>query len=566
MAKMTGAQMLVETLKREGVKHIFGYPGGAIIDVFDELYKQKDIEVILPRHEQAAAHAADGYARASGKVGVCMATSGPGATNLVTGIATAYMDSIPIVAITGQVPTTMVGSDAFQEVDATGVTRSITKHNYLVKSIDKLPRIIREAFYIASSGRRGPVHVDFPKDVQQDEAEYVYPEKITMRSYKPYENLSGHPLQRKKAIELINSSKRPIVYSGGGVISGGASQELREFVEKTGIPITSTLLGLGAFPADHPLWLGMLGMHGTVYANYAISESDLIIAIGARFDDRVTGKIEEFAPNAKIIHIDIDPTSISKNIIVDVPIVGDVKAVLRELNKKVKKVNISEWLSRIEEWKKEYPLAYENSDKVIKPQYLVEQVWELTRGDAIIVTDVGQHQMWVAQYYKFNKPRTLLTSGGLGTMGYGFPASIGAQVAKPKEKVILFTGDGSFQMNIQELATVATYDLPVKVIIMNNSYLGMVRQWQELFYERRYSSTWLGKGSNPYFPDFAKLADAYGIKSLRIDKPSEVKSAVKEMLEHKGPFILDVLIDQEENVFPMVPAGASLMQMLGGMA
>ena len=568
---MTGAEILIECLKKEKVKDIFGYPGGAVIPIFDVLYDEKDINLYLVRHEQASAHNADGYSRSTGKVGVCLATSGPGATNLVTGLATAYMDSIPMVAITGQVSTGSIGSDAFQEADTTGITRPVTKHNYLVKDVKDLPRIVREAFYIASTGRPGPVLIDMPKDVQNAKAEFVWPEKVEISSYKP--TTKPHAGQIKKAAELIAGSKKPIIYYGGGVMLAGADNEIREFVKKTQIPVTTTLMGLGAYPADYddPLYLGMLGMHGTVYANYAISHSDLIIAVGSRFDDRVTGKLDEFAPYADIIHIDIDPASISKTVKVDVPIVGDVKEVLRELNKIVKQAEINDWLEQIAEWKEAYPLNFKDSQEIIKPQSIVTELDKLTNHGAIIVGDVGQHQMWLAQYYMFQKSRRWLNSGGLGTMGYALPAAIGAKVANPNEQVICVAGDGSFQMNIQELATIRSHDIPVKMIIVNNMYLGMVRQWQQLFYNNRYSAVLLGKEKNhswtgDYYPDFVKLSEAYGIPAKRVSDPAKLEAALKEMLETDGPFLLDVLVDKEENVFPMVPAGAALTQVIGGMA
>ncbi|MGC8765501.1 MAG: biosynthetic-type acetolactate synthase large subunit [Brevinematia bacterium] len=568
---MTGARILIESLKKEGVDTIFGYPGGAVIPIFDVLYEEKDIKLVHVRHEQGAAHAADGYSRATGKVGVCLATSGPGATNLVTGIATANMDSIPIVALTGQVSTSMIGSDAFQEADITGITRPITKHNFLVKDVNDLARIIKEAFYIARTGRPGPVLVDLPKDVLTSKAEFNYPEKVELRGYKP--RVKVHTGQVKKALELMSKAKKPIIYYGGGVILGNASQELTEFVRKTGIPVTSTLMGLGAYPADYddPLYLGMPGMHGTVFANYALHNSDLIIAIGARFDDRVTGKLDEFAPEAKIIHVDIDPSSISKNVVVDVPIVGDVKEVLVELLKDAKPLKIKEWLSQIEEWKRNYPLTYKKDSEFVKPQFVIEKLFEITKGNAIISTEVGQHQMWVAQYYTFKHPRTLLTSGGLGTMGYGLPASIGAKVGYPDKVVITVAGDGSLQMNIQELATAICHDIKIKIVVMNNSYLGMVRQWQELFYNKRYSGVCLAKTNErgemcAYYPDFLKIADAYGFWGKRVTKNEELEKALKEMIEYDGPALLDVWIEKEENVFPMVPAGANLTQMIGGLA
>lgn len=570
--EISGAHMVIEALKKEGVDVIFAYPGGTVIPLFDVLYDEKDIRLVHVRHEQASAHAADGYARATGKVGVCIATSGPGATNLVTGIATAYMDSIPMVAITGQVATSLIGNDAFQEADFTGITRPITKHNYLVKDIADLPRILKEAFHIARSGRPGPVVIDLPKDVQNTVGEFNYPDKIELRNYKPH--TKPHSGQVKKAMEMIDEAKKPIIYFGGGVVLGDAGKELQEFVKKTDIPVTSTLLGLGAYPADYsdPLYLGMLGMHGTVYANYAISHSDLIIAIGARFDDRVTGKLSEFAPNARIIHVDIDPTSISKNVLVDIPIVGDVKLVLKEMNKMAKKAEIADWKKEVSDWKEKHPMVYDNSGDDIKPQAVMEKLSELTNGDAIITTEVGQNQMWAAQYYSYKHSRTLLTSGGLGTMGYGFPAAVGAKAAVPKKQVICVAGDGSLQMNIQEMATCKSQDLNVKILILNNSCLGMVRQWQELFFDRRYSGTMLDKHdgkkcfTGEYYPDFVKLADAYGWWGKRISSKDEVDAALKEMLDYDGPAILDVMITKEENVFPMVPAGASLTQILGGMS
>jgi acetolactate synthase-1/2/3 large subunit len=555
---MKGAQIFVECLKRERVEVIFGYPGGAVLPLCDVLY-DSGIRFILTRHEQGAAHAADGFARSSGKVGVCLATSGPGATNLVTGIATAYMDSVPIVAITGQVATHLIGNDAFQEVDITGITRPITKHNYLIKDVDEIPRVIREAFYIAKTGRPGPVLIDFPVDIQRKEGEFYWPEKVEIRSYKP--KYEGHPLQIKKAWELIENSKRPVLIAGGGVIISNASDELKNFIEKTNIPVAFTLLGLGSIDVEWEYSLGMLGMHGTKYANYAVSESDLIISVGCRFDDRVTGKIDEFAPNAKIIHIDIDPSAISKNVEVDVPIVGDAKNVLRKLNEMVEKINIEDWLKKIKEWKEMYPLKYERNG--LKPQYIIEKISELTKGEAIICTEVGQNQMWTAQYYKFKKPRTLITSGGLGTMGFGFPASIGAKVANPDKIVIDIAGDGSIQMNIQELATAVYNKIPVKVFILNNCCLGMVRQWQQLFYNRRYAFTCLEGGQ----PDFVKLAESYGAIGYRVTTEEEFNKILPEVLNEKEKVVfVDCRVTPEENVFPMVPAGASLKEILDGLA
>jgi len=557
---MKGAKIFIESLLKEDVKVLFGYPGGALLPIFDFLY-DSPIKFFLTRHEQAAAHAADGYARSTGKVGVCIATSGPGATNLVTGIATAYMDSVPMVAFTGQVKTSLIGNDAFQEADVTGVTRSITKYNYLVKDAGQLASTIKEAFYLARTGRPGPVLVDIPVDVQLQDTSFNYPKDIDLRSYKP--TYYGHPGQIKKALKLIYSSKKPVIIAGGGVVISGASRELVHFAEKLNIPVTTTLMGLGGFPGTHPLSLGMPGMHGTVYANMAITESDLLISVGCRFDDRVTGRVDAFAPEAKIIHIDIDPTSISKNIKVDIPIVGDVKNILGQMleeieNKKIQ--NPSTWIKRVNEFKKSHPLVYKKDSKAIKPQNVVEEFYLQTKGKAIIVTEVGQNQMWAAQFYRIDEPRNFLSSGGLGTMGYGFPAAIGAKVGNPDRIVLNVAGDGSIQMNIQELATVSTYDIGVKNIILNNSYLGMVRQWQELFYKRRYSGTPLKN------PDFVKIASGYGVKGIKVTKSSDVKKAVKEILSHKGPVIADFVIEEEENVFPMVPAGEAINRMIGGMA
>ncbi len=554
---MTGAQILIECLKREGVDVIFGYPGGVVLPLFDKLY-DADIKFILTRHEQAAAHAADGYARATGKVGVCIATSGPGATNLVTGIATAYMDSIPMVAITGQVKTALIGNDAFQEADVTGITRSITKHNYLVKDVKNLAGIVAEAFYIASTGRPGPVLIDLPVDVQLADTEFIWPEKVEIRSYKP--TYFGHPGQIKKAAKLIAQSKKPIIYAGGGIIASGANVELKTLAEKISAPVTWTLMGIGGFPAVHKLSLGMLGMHGTAYANHSIMQSDLIIAIGARFDDRVTGRLDAFAPHAKIIHIDIDPASISKNVKVDVPIVGDAKNILGKLIEEIKKIpETYEWLEEVEALKEKYPLVYVNRAK-IAPQYVIEQIYEAARGEAIITTEVGQNQMWAAQWNKCSSPRTFISSGGLGTMGFGFPAAMGVKMAYPDKQVFDIAGDGSIQMNIQELATCVANKINVKVIILNNGYLGMVRQWQELFYKRRYSYTTL------YNPDFVKLAESYGAAGIRVIKKEEVRPAIEKALEIDNTVFIDFHIESEENVFPMVPAGEAIDRMIGGMA
>jgi len=558
--KLTGAQILLECLRLEGVENIFGYPGGAVLDIFDQLFDSQ-FRVILVRHEQAAVHAADGYARTSGKTGVCLVTSGPGATNTVTGIATAYLDSVPLVIFTGQVPTRLIGNDAFQEADIVGITRPCTKHNYLIKDIKNLARCIKEAFFIAGTGRPGPVLIDLPKDVMGDSVKFEYPEKTNLVNYQP--NYQGHRGQIQRMAKLIMKSKKPVFFAGGGIVSSGASSELTKLAEMISAPVTTTLMGIGSFPGTHELNLGMMGMHGTFRANMAVTGCDLLVALGVRFSDRDTGKIDEFAPHAKIIHVDIDPTSISKSVRVDIPIVGDVKDVLKELLKIFKKEEETDWeelhndwLNQISEWKDTHSLAYDQNDQ-IKPQYVVEKIYELTKGDAIITTEVGQNQMWASQYYLFKKPRTFLTSGGLGTMGYGLPAAIGAQIAFPKKTVIDIAGDGSIQMNIQELATAVQYNLPVKIAILNNRYLGMVRQWQELFYGKRYSSTKMEVA-----PDFIKLAEAYGILGLRATKPEEVTSVIKEGLSSSQPVIMEFLVEREEGVYPMVPAGEPINQML----
>ncbi len=553
MAEITGAEALIESLENEGVEVIFGYPGGSVLPIYDELY-DASIRHVLVRHEQAAAHAADGYAQATGRTGVCIATSGPGATNLVTGIATAYMDSVPLVAITGQVPRSLIGGDAFQEADITGITLPITKHNYLVKDVEDVPRIIKEAFYIASTGRPGPVLIDIPKDVTTDTLEFRYPQKINLRGYMPPKGVDVEQL--REAAQLILRSERPVIYAGGGVIISNASSELLSLAETIMAPVTTTLMGKGAFPDTHPLSIGMPGMHGTKYANYAIQESDLIIAVGARFDDRVTGKLESFAPNAKIIHIDIDPAEIGKNARVDIPVVGDARAALSRLTGLVKEEppRTGAWLDRIKKWKEEFPLQYKRDG--LKPQYVVECINELYP-DAIITTEVGQNQMWAAQYFNCTRPRTFITSGGLGTMGYGFPAAIGAKVGVPDATVIDIAGDGSFQMNSQELATAVQNNVPVVVAILNNGYLGMVRQWQELFFERRYSATIIEESV-----DFVKLAEAYGALGLRVKEPEDVKAALKEAVDSGRPCIIDFIVERTENVSPMVPAGAAINEIL----
>jgi acetolactate synthase-1/2/3 large subunit len=558
---LTGAQILMECLKREGVDLIFGFPGGAVIDIYDELPKHP-IRHILVRHEQAAVHAADGYARASGKVGVCLVTSGPGATNTVTGIATAYMDSIPLVVITGQVPTHLIGNDAFQEADIVGITRPCTKHNYLVKNVADLATTIKQAFYIARTGRPGPVLIDLPKNVVNAVTEFSYPESISIRSYNP--NVNPNRKQLRKAAELIALSRQPVIYAGGGVVSSDSAAALTRLAEEFHLPVTTTLMGLGAFPGDHPNWLGMLGMHGTYTANMAINSCDVLISVGARFDDRVTGRVNAFASRAKIIHMDIDPTSISKNVVVDVPIVSDCKPGLEGLIEEVARIRDVDWKDKHADWnaslaqmKSTHPLNYARNGGAIKPQWVVEKIHELSKGEAIIATEVGQNQMWAAQFYTYRKPRTLLTSGGLGTMGYGFPAAIGAQFAFPDRLVVDIAGDGSIQMNIQELATAVSYNVPVKIVILNNGYLGMVRQWQELFYKKNYCATCLHTN-----PDFVALAKAYGAAGFLVDKPEDLESTLQAAFAYPGPVIVDVRVEPEENVAPMVPAGAALSEML----
>jgi len=562
--KKSGAEIFVECLKEEGVKVLFGIPGGVVLKLFDVLYQQKDVEVILTRHEQGAAHMAEGYAKATGKAGVCLVTSGPGMTNIVTGLADAYMDSIPLVAFTGQVSTSLIGNDAFQEADNVGISRPCTKHNVLVKDVNDLARTIKEAFYIATTGRPGPVLVDIPKDVTTNKAEFKYPEKVSLRGYNP--TYEGNKHQIKQAAEEIVKSSRPVIYVGGGALFSDAPDEILELAEITQIPVTMTLMGLSSFPGTHALSMGMLGMHGSYWSNMAMHHADLLIAVGARFDDRVTGKLSEFCPEARVIHIDIDPTSIKKNVHTHIPIVGDVKTVLRQLNvilrsldgnQKELKEQRRPWWNQIEEWKRAHPLRYHQDDKVTKPQYVIEKLFEITKHEGIVATDVGQHQMWAAQYFKGSKPRTFITSGGLGTMGFGFPAAIGAQKAYPDKLVMCITSEGSFQMNLQELATAAEHKLPVKIVLLNNGFHGMVRQWQDLFYEGRYASSYLGK-----LPDFVKLAEAYGILGLRALKPGEVEPALREGLKHKGPVLMDFHVDPFENCYPMIPAGGAHHEMV----
>lgn len=572
----TGAEIIVDALRQEKIDTLFGYPGGVVIPIFDVLYETDDINVVLTRHEQAAAHAADGYARATGKVGVCLATSGPGATNLVTGIATAYLDSVPMVALTGQVATPLLGTDAFQEADIVGITRPVTKHNFLVRTVEELPSVLKQAFHIARSGRPGPVLVDIPKDVSTGIVEdYVYPTDVNIRSYRP--NTVGHIRQIKKAAEAIKSAKRPVIYAGGGVIISEAHAELLELAEKTNIPVTTTLMGLGSFPGTHPLFIGMPGMHGSRAANMTLQSTDLIISVGARFDDRVTGHVESFAPHARIIHMDIDPAAISKIIKVDIPVVGDAKNILQQLNNHLDPRDAGEWNEQVNGWKGEKLFTYEPSDCEIKPQSVIEALYEETGGEALITTEVGQNQMWAAQFYKFNHPRSLLTSGGLGTMGYGMPAAMGAAYAIKDRPIVDIAGDGSIQMNIQELATIALNDIPVKILILNNGYLGMVRQWQELFFDKRYSSTCLKGGSicgecrgrdenckKNYMPDFVALANAYGIKAFRAETPDTMLETLRQGLAVKGPALMEFRVCKEENVFPMVPAGKAIDELMEG--
>lgn len=549
-----GSQIIVDTLVQEGVDVLFGYLGGVVLPLFDKLY-DSPIRVVIPRHEQGGCHMADAYARSTGKVGVVIATSGPGATNLTTGLATAMMDSVPIVALTGQVRTELIGNDAFQEADTTGITRPVTKHNVIVKDPSELARTIREAFYIASTGRPGPVLVDIPVDMQVVQIPVTPPEPIELPGYRIRER--GHARQVNNAAEAINASQRPVLYVGGGVISGNASEQLRHLAKKANIPVTTTLLGLGAYDQSEPGSLNMLGMHGTAYANFAVQECDLLISVGARFDDRVTGKLKTFAQQAKIIHIDLDPASIAKNVPVDIPVVGNARQVLTDLAEKVEYRQRKEWFDKIADWKKRHPLRYDRKSDTMKPQYVIEELCRQTSGEAIITTGVGQHQMWAAQFYRFSRPRQFITSGGLGTMGFGLPAAIGAQIANPDAVVVDIDGDSSFNMTLMEISTAVMYDLPVKVCIINNGFMGMVRQWQELFYGKRYSSSSLKN------PDFARLTEAFGAMGIRVDKKSDVPGAIEKMLAAKRPCIVDFHVDPEENVWPMVPAGKSLHEMDG---
>lgn len=562
--KLTGAKILTQFLADEGVEFLFGYPGGAVLHIYDAIDQQDKVRHILVRHEQAATHAADGYARSTGKPGVVLVTSGPGATNAVTGIATAYMDSIPMVVITGQVPTHLIGNDAFQEVDSVGITRPCVKHNFLVKDVNDLALTLKKAFYVATTGRPGPVVVDIPKDITAETANYVYPTEIEMRSYNPV--VKGHSGQIKKAVKMMAAAKRPIIYAGGGVILDNASKELAQLAHKIKSPVTNTSMGLGGFPASDKQNVGMLGMHGTYEANMTISNCDLMIAIGARFDDRVTGNIEKFAPHAKIIHVDIDPSSIAKNVKVDVPIVGSVSGVVKLLLKeitaskfKVDNAASKEWWQQIEEWRAVKCLKYNKNDSdKIKPQYALELLHKITKGDAYVTSDVGQHQMWAAQYYGFDKPRRWINSGGLGTMGFGLPAAMGVQLAFPKAQVACVTGEGSIQMNIQELSTCMQHNLPIKIICLNNGFLGMVRQWQEFFYDERYSNSYMDS-----LPDFVKLAEAYGHVGMRVTKTEDVEGALKEAFKMKDRLVfVDILTEPKENVYPMVPAGAGLDEMI----
>ena len=556
--ELNGAEILVQFLKDEGVEYVFGYPGGAVLHIYDALFKQDDVRHILVRHEQGATHAADGYARATGKPGVVLVTSGPGATNAVTGIATAYMDSIPMVILTGQVPTAVIGSDAFQEVDAVGITRPCVKHNFLIKDVHDIAETMKKAFYIATTGRPGPVVVDIPKNITDPNIKipYQFPREVKMRSYNP--TLKGHPGQIKRAVDLLLSAKRPMIYTGGGVILSGAHQELTAFTQTLGYPITNTLMGLGGYPGTDKQFVGMLGMHGTYEANMGMHECDVLIAIGARFDDRVTGDVKNFCPHAKIIHIDIDPASISKTVRVDIPIVGDIKHVLNDMSAEMKKTKIkpdakalASWWKQIEAWRDKDCLRYDRNSALIKPQFVIEKLYEVTGGEAYVTSDVGQHQMWAAQFYKFKSPLHWINSGGLGTMGFGLPAALGAKLAHPDAEVACVTGEASIQMCIQELSTAMQYMLPVKIVNLNNRYMGMVRQWQEFFYESRYSQSYMEA-----LPDFVKLAESYGHVGMRIEKPADVEGALREAFGMKDRLVfMDFITDQTENVYPMIQAG-----------
>ena len=561
--ELTGAEIIIESLKAEGVEFVFGYPGGAVLHIYDAFDKQEAVQHILVRHEQGATHAADGYARATGKPGVVLVTSGPGATNAVTGIATAYMDSVPMVVITGQVPKPLIGNDAFQEVDSVGITRPVVKHNFLIKDVRDVAMTFKKAFYIATTGRPGPVVIDIPKDITADKTDFSYPAEIKMRSYNP--TVKGHIGQIKRAIDVILSAERPMIYTGGGVILGNASEQLRSFTRGLGYPITNTLMGLGAYPASDKQFTGMLGMHGTYESNMAMHNCDVLIAIGARFDDRVTGNLEKFCHDATIIHIDVDPASISKNVKVDIPIVGEVAQVLEDMNKALEKAEkkpnalaLGKWWAQINEWRSQDCLKYDRDSELIKPQYVIEQLHEVTGGKAIVTCDVGQHQMWAAQYYGFDEPRRWINSGGLGTMGFGMPAAMGVQFAFPDETVVCITGESSIQMCIQELGTCRQYGLPIKIICLNNRYMGMVRQWQEFFYEKRYAMSYMES-----LPDFVALAKSYGHTGMLVDKPADVRGALEQALANKNELVfMDFITDQTENVYPMIPAGAGLNEMI----